>query len=275
MEEKKQTLREPAGKRRFSLPLFVLGCGLAATALATYLVNENLNIRDRQHLQEARHQIERTIDARMEAYIGLLRGGAGLFAANRQVTLDQFRKFYQRLEVEKNYPGLQGFGYTVHFPPEKLAVLEQSMRHQGLRDFKVWPEQSRSEYHSIVFLEPHNERNRRALGYDMFTEPVRRRAMVAARDHGEPRLTAKVQLVQEVEGDIKQPGFLLYLPLYLGGSVPANVNERREKLQGFIYSPFRAGDLFRGISSSLHLPGLAFAVWDSTNALAENLFFQS
>ena len=92
MEEKKQKIREFGSKRRFSLPLFVLGCGLAATALATYLIKENLAIRDRQHLQEARHQIERTVDARMEAYLGLLRGGAGLFAANRQVTLYQFRK---------------------------------------------------------------------------------------------------------------------------------------------------------------------------------------
>jgi PAS domain S-box-containing protein len=275
MEENKQTSRESGSKRRFSLPLFVLGCGLAATALATYLIKENLAIRDRQHLQEARHQIERTIDARMEAYLGLLRGGGGLFAANRQVTLDQFRKFYQRLEVEENYPGLQGFGYSVHFAPDKLAVLEQSMRDQGLRDFKVWPDTPRDDYHSIVFLEPRDDRNRRALGFDMFTEAKRRRAMTEARDSGEPRLTGKVQLVQEVEGDLKQPGFLLYLPLYLGGSVPADVNERREKLQGFIYSPFRAGDLFRGVSSSIHLPGLAFAIWDSTNTSPENLFFQS
>jgi PAS domain S-box-containing protein len=275
MEEKPQTLRESGSKKRFLLPLFVLACGLAATALATYLVNENLNIRDRQHLQEARHQIERTIDARMEAYIGLLRGGAGLFAANRQVTLDQFRKFYQRLEVEENYPGLQGFGYSVYFPPEKLAALEQSMRDQGLRDFKVWPDEPRSEYHAIVFLEPYNQRNRRALGYDMFTEANRRGAMAAARDHGQPRLTGKVQLVQEIDGHVQQPGFLMYLPLYLGGSVPANLNERRANLQGFIYSPFRAGDLFRGVSSSLHLPGLAFAIWDGTNTSPETLFFQS
>ena len=272
MEETEKRL---SSRRRFVLPVFVLVCGLAATALATYLVKENLAYRDRELLKDARNRIERTIQSRMEAYVGLLRGGAGLFAANQFVTLEAFRRFHQRLEIDKRYPGLQGFGYSVHFPPEKLAELEQSMQRQGLTNFKVWPPGPREQYHSIVFLEPLDERNRKALGYDMFTEPVRRRAMEAARDRGEPRLTRKVELVQELEGEVKQSGFLLYLPMYFGGYVPADLNARRAQLQGFIYSPFRAGDLFTGIIARLGVPGLAFAVWDGTNATPETLLFKS
>src|SRR5688572_1365982 len=140
--------------RRLLLPLFVLICGLAATALATYLVNENLRYRERQQLEDVRHQVERAIYSRIEAYIGLLRGGAGLFAANQTVTLQQFRQFVQRLEVHKRYPGLQGFGYTIHFRPQDLAPLESSMRRQGLTDFSVWPAGDSNELHAIVFLEP-------------------------------------------------------------------------------------------------------------------------
>ena len=271
MEEKEQT--RGIGRRGL-LPLFVLICGLAATALATFLVNENLEFRDREHLKDARHQVERTIQSRMEAHVGLLRGAAGLFAANQFVTLDQFRRFHQRLEMQRRYPGLQGLGYSVYFPADKLQALEQSMQRQGLTNFKVWPPGSREQYHSIVFLEPPDERNSRAIGYDMFTEPTRRAAMEAARDLGTPRLTRKVELVQELEGDTKQPGFLLYLPLYLGGEVPTNVAARRLQLQGFIYSPFRAGDLFGGVVARLRLPDLAFAVWDGTNS-TETLLFQS
>ncbi|MGZ8919855.1 MAG: PAS domain S-box protein [Limisphaerales bacterium] len=272
MEEK---LKTQGTGRHGLLPLFVLICGLAATALATYLVNENLGYRDREHLKDARHQVERTIQSRMEAHVGLLRGGAGLFAANQFVTLEQFQRFHQRLEMERRYPGLQGLGYSVHFPPDKLEALEQAMRTQGLTNFKVWPPGPREQYHSIVFLEPSDERNRQAIGYDMFTEATRRAAMETARDMGGPRLTRKVELVQELEGEKKQPGFLLYLPLYLGGEVPTNIAARRTQLQGFIYSPFRAGDLFGGVVSRLRLPGYAFAVWDGTNATQEALLFQS
>ena len=78
MEEREKKLR---ARRRVLLPFYVLVCGLAATALATYLVNQNIDFRNRQQVKDARHQLERTIQSRMESYIGLLRGGAGLFAA--------------------------------------------------------------------------------------------------------------------------------------------------------------------------------------------------
>jgi PAS domain S-box-containing protein len=276
MEENRTNKGE---RRRLVLPIFVLACGLAATAFATFLVHENLEFRDRQRLRDARHQLERTVQSRMEAYTGLLRGGAGLFAANPTVTLDQFRRFHQRLEVERRYPGLQGIGYSVRFKAEELTGLESSMRRQGLTEFHVWPEEpAREDYHSIVFLEPQNERNRSAIGYDMFTEPTRRRAMEEARDLGEGRATRKVELVQEranQAGEEKQNGFLIYLPLYLRGDVPDELSERRRLLQGFIYSPFRTGDLFGGIMSQLHLPGVAFGVWDGTNATPQNMMFWS
>src|SRR5687768_14637987 len=196
MQETEKNLR---ARRRVLLPFFVLVCGLVATALATYLVNQNIDFRNRQQVKDARHQLERTIQSRMEAYIGLLRGGAGLFAANQSVTLEQFRRFQQRLEVDRRYPGLQGFGYSVFFPQERLEELKESMREQGVTNFNAWPEGAREEYHAIVFLEPLNERNEKALGYDIFTEPTRREAMEEARDRGEPRLTRKVELVQELD----------------------------------------------------------------------------
>ncbi|HEX7858925.1 MAG TPA: CHASE domain-containing protein [Verrucomicrobiae bacterium] len=272
MEDREQYLKS---NRRYLLPLFVLICGLSATALATYLVNENLRYRERQQLQDVRYQVERAIYSRIEAYIGLLRGGAGLFAANQTVTLQQFRQFVQRLEIQKRYPGLQGFGYSIHLRPQDLAPLESSMRRQGLTDFTVWPSGDSNELHSIVFLEPPDARNKRAIGYNMFTEPTRRRAMIAACDLGEPRLSGRVELVQESLGEDFQPGFLMYLPLYLGGDAPEDVHARRARLQGFVYSPFRAGDLFSSVAAQLQLRGQAFAVWDGNYVVDKSLLFRS
>ena len=256
------------------LPAFILICGFAATALATYFINENNRSKARQRIEEATHLVERTLQVRMEAYIGLLRGGAGLFAANPTVSLDQFRKFHERLEIERRYPGLQGFGYTVQFPAEKRNALVANMRRQGLTEFDIWPGGNRDPYSAIVFLEPPDLRNRRALGYDMLTDPARRIAMETARDSGNPCFTTKLRLVQEFQHEPGQPGFLVYLPIYLGGVVPATIEERRAKLQGFIYSPFRAGDLFQGMFPR-GVPGLAFSIWDGTNPKADALLYQS
>lgn len=272
MEEVERSVRS---RGRFLLPVFVLMCGLAATALATYLIRENHHFKDRQRLQEAGTQIERTISARMEGYVGLLRGGAGLFASNPFVTREQFRRFYERLEIEKHYPGLQGFGYSVRFPPEKLDALVATNRQQGLTNFMVWPPGPRLEYHAIVFLEPRDQRNQRAIGYDMFTEAHRRAAMQEACDNGNPWFTRKVRLVQEYQNDAGQPGFLIYLPVFLGGSIPPTTEGRRSLLQGFVYSPFRAGDIFRGMFPNQAFPRIAFSIWDGTEATPEALLYQS
>jgi len=47
----------------------------------------------------------------------------------------------------------------------------------------------------------------------MFSEGIRRKAMIRARDTGLPALSGKVILKQETDTDI-QNGFLLYIPVY-------------------------------------------------------------
>lgn len=47
----------------------------------------------------------------------------------------------------------------------------------------------------------------------MFSESIRRKAMIRARDTGQPALSDKVILKQETDIDV-QNGFLLYIPVY-------------------------------------------------------------
>lgn len=47
----------------------------------------------------------------------------------------------------------------------------------------------------------------------MFSDPVRRDAMIQARDSAQPSLSQSVILKQETDTDI-QKGFLLYVPVY-------------------------------------------------------------
>jgi signal transduction histidine kinase len=101
-------------------------------------------------------------------------------------------------------------------------------------------------------IEPLDVRNRAALGYDMYAEPTRRAAMARARDTGKPAATGRVTLVQEITTD-KQPGFLVYVPVYRTSALPPTVADRRAELRGFVYAPFRAGDLFKDVfDDALH-----------------------
>lgn len=183
---------------------------------------------------------------RMAAYEQVLRGGVAFLYGSASVSREEWRTYVDKLELEERYPGILGTGYTVYLRPNEIAALERSVRASGYTDFEVWPKGERSIYTAILYLEPFNWRNQRAFGYDMYSQPTRQAAMAQARDEGRPALTGKVMLVQETGHD-NQFGFLMYLPVYYGGEVPPTVAERREKIAGFVYSPFRMNDLMTGI----------------------------
>jgi two-component system CheB/CheR fusion protein len=83
--------------------------------------------------------------------------------------------------------------------------------------------------------------------------------MERARDTGQPAASGRVQLEQEIDRQ-KQAGFLIYVPFYPHGSPAATVEDRREAIEGFVYAPFRADDLLRGILGSGD-PNLALEVY--------------
>jgi PAS domain S-box-containing protein len=175
----------------------------------------------------------------------LLRGASALFAASDHVERREFRAYVERLRLRQSYPGILGIGFSQRIEPDELDDVISGVREAGVVDFRVWPDEVRSEYHSIVYLEPLDRRNQAALGYDMFTEATRREAMARARDSGEIAASGPVLLVQEIDAE-KQAGFLMYAPIYDAPGTPSDIQDRRRLLQGFVYSPLRVGDLIAG-----------------------------
>ncbi|NLO80685.1 MAG: PAS domain S-box protein [Xanthomonadaceae bacterium] len=213
------------------------------------------------------------IEQRMAAYEQVLRGGVAFLSASESVSRDDWRTYVSQLQLQKNYPGMLGTGYTVYLRPHQVAELERQVRASGFPDFEVWPKGERPVYTAILYLEPFDWRNRRAFGYDMYSQPTRRAAMIKARDEGQPAVTGKVVLVQETPED-SQSGFLMYLPVYQGGEVPPTVNERREKLIGFVYSPFRMNDLMAGIIGG-SLSDLLMRIYDGASLRRTALMYES
>src|SRR5690606_8704268 len=194
----------------------------------------------------------------------MLRGVAGYMTANESIRRYEFKAYVDALNLPENYPGVLGIGYSQRLAPESVAALEQLQRRQGYADYKVWPDTPREEYHAIVYLEPLGRRNAVAIGYDMSTEPVRAAAMRRARDTGEPAITGRVTLVQEIDRD-KQPGLLIYIPVYSGLDAPATLKERRDRLQGYAYSPLRTRDLFSSVFRSDRNPLVSVALYDEAS----------
>ena len=187
------------------------------------------------------------IEQRMQAYEQVLRGAAGLFATSHgKVTRDQFATYVASLRLEDQYPGIQGVGLSVVVPPTELKSHISAVRANGFPDYTVWPQGGRDLYTSVVYIEPFAGRNTRALGFDAYSEAVRRAAMQRARDSGSAAASGKVVLVVENTANA-QAGFVVYLPIYRHGRTPGTLTLRRSELAGWVFSPFRMDDLMDGI----------------------------
>ncbi|MBE9125675.1 MULTISPECIES: CHASE domain-containing protein [unclassified Coleofasciculus] len=261
-------------KRRIWIPYFVLGITLVITSLATYYAAKTSEDKDQLRFENAVQRTQDDIQNRLDTYIAMLRATSGLWVVNESVSREQFRTYVNHLELPRRYPGIRGIGFSKRVMPEEKEALVSEMRRQGVENFTLQPEFERSEYHTIIYMEPLDRRNQAAFGFDMFTEPVRRVAMESARDMGAPAASGRVTLVQEIDPH-KQAGFVIYVPVYRNGLTPDTVSERQATLEGFIYSPFRGDDLMRGIFGTEKYPFVNFAIYDGTTLTPENLLHRS
>lgn len=109
--------------RRQWTPYFVLVVTLLLTIFATYYSAIATIAKDRLQFENTVQRTQYDIQNRLETYTALLRAGSGLFAANEQISRDDFRAFVDRLDLQNRYPGIQGMGFSVRVMPEEKAAL--------------------------------------------------------------------------------------------------------------------------------------------------------
>ncbi|HEY4650761.1 MAG TPA: CHASE domain-containing protein [Pontibacter sp.] len=213
------------------------------------------------------------LKVRLSDYIQVLIGARALFVASDTVERHAWTAYYKNLNLEENYPGIQGVGYTQYIRPDELEEHVKRIRAEGYPSYNVHPEGERAAYTSILYLEPFTGRNLRAFGYDMFSEPIRQSAMRIARDTKQPAMSGKVRLVQETGKD-EQSGFLIYLPVYRNNADPESIKDRQYLIRGFVYSPFRAKDFMRAVLSD-DFTDIDIEVYDGSDMNRESLLYSS
>jgi signal transduction histidine kinase len=214
------------------------------------------------------------IRQRLLAYEQILRGGAGLFAARPAVSRDEWQHYVRALDIEKNFPGIQGISYVAALQGRQLPAHLRQVHEEGFPEYRIHPPGERAEIAAVVYIEPFDWRNLRAFGYDMLTEPALRAALLRARDSGLPAASGKVRLVMET-GDGVQNGFVMCLPVYRHGTAPATTDERRAALAGYVCAPFRMQDLMQGILGPDTLPNIRLQIFDGDAAAAGHMMYDS
>lgn len=259
-------------KTRFASYL-LLAIGVMISVSAYVHLNKNFEEREYLRFLTVTKQASMLVKNRMDAYRQTLYAGAGLFNASDNVSRAEWQAFVKSLKIEQNFPGVQGLGYSEVVRPHEKERHTARIRAEGFPTFDIKPPGTRDIYTSIIYLEPFNERNKRAFGYDMYSEEVRREALNRAIFGGVAALTGKVRLLQENNVDV-QAGFLMYVPVYRK-NMPLDTKEQRmAAIQGFVYAPFRAKDLMNGVLGNRY-EDVDLEIYDGAVANEANLMFDA
>ncbi|MGH1470739.1 MAG: sensor histidine kinase [Cellvibrionaceae bacterium] len=243
----------------------ILAISLTLTVVA-YFVAKNLTYVQEQKRFESRSlEIQNAITERMRVYEQALYAASAMIDTHDgQVSRKDWTQFVTAMRLDDNWPGIQGLGLSVPVDKGEKELFEQRIRDEGFLDFKISPEGDRSEYTSIIYLEPFDWRNQRAFGYDMWSNDMRRQAMKRAKEENVAATSGIITLVQETATDV-QKGFLMYLPVY---------QEEYDKFLGWVYSAFRANDLMKGILGGYD-PSIEFEIYDGKGIHQDSLLFDT
>lgn len=262
--------------RKPYIPYIILIICLLITFLSTIYVIRGTDELDNLRFENAIQETQNNIATRIDTYISLLRGNAGMITAYPDLPEEKFRTFLERVALSQQYPGIQGIGYIKKVLNEDKESFINKEIADGNENFTIFPDRNVAEYYPIVFLEPKElNDNEIKIGFDISSNEPRWKALQRARDTGVRAASEAVILGQIIDLPQKQTGFIIYLPVYSTSTVPNTVEERREKIVGFVYAPFKIDDIFLGIIGNETNSLIKYKVYDGDKPNVSNLIYDS
>ena len=259
--------------RTILLPLLILGVALGITWLAWDHEHQVSRMGMRAQFDFSQQETASRIEQRMAAYEQILRGVQGLLATTGLFERSALHDYVNTIQLDANYSGIQAIGILERVPAQRKDAHIAAMRRLGFVDYEIHPEGPREVYAPIIQREPYVGRNLARMGFDPWSDPVRRLAMERARDSGMAALSGKVKLVIDTEVGAS-PGFVMYLPLFAQGQPHGNVAQRRAHLAGWVYIAFRMSDFMSSLYGTLP-PGLTLAIFDDVDLSDTALLYRS
>lgn len=183
----------------------------------------------------------------MRDYHGFIEGAAAM------VDRERLDRYAAPFVVE--YRGLTELAWVPRVPWAERSSAEAAARRDGLTSYRIFrladsgqriAPADQAETYPILYATP-KETAGTLLGYDLASDPQRRRVVEQARDSGELVVSGAMPLLVG-EGHL---GMIALQAVYAGGSRPADVDSRRQNLVGFALGAFRLDQMVDGTLARL------------------------
>ncbi len=221
-----------------SLAWIILVISLILTFFVYFVSNQYYEKRAQEIFKEKSDESLLHLQEHIKEYERTLKSGVAFLQASDYVSRDEWHQFVNTLDFSE----IKALGYTKIIYPDQVRSIETKMRSEGYPNFSIKPKGERAYYAPILYLEPHNTKNEKVIGFDNASEPIRRQALEEARDSGKLRLSAGLKLIQQEPSD-KKMSVLLFLPYYQSTKAHDTLEERRKNIVGFVSTPFLVSEM--------------------------------
>ncbi len=276
MKRPLETKIEPKAKN-FIKSLGVLVLGLMITAILANYTKKDYDEHNKQQLEIGAVDIKVRIQSMLNAHVQFSRSCASFFMSSDSITKDDWKHFVEKSKIAENLKGFQGIAYIMIVSNNQREAHIQRFKEILSNDYTIFPSGIEEEYTPIVYIEPLQGRNIKALGFNISTNPLMRKAIEKARDSNKTMLTDRVTLIQEGLPETST-GFAIYSPIYRQNSPINTIEERRVAIKGWAASSFRMANFMESVFDQPNSAGhnqLHLKVYDGDSISSKSLLFDN
>ncbi len=229
-------------------PTLIIFLTFACVTLFAWRAAHNRAAQDqRTAISETTTNTSESITDRLDSYEAILRAAAGLINSSNNVTPAEWKSFADSIGYQQRYPSVQAIGFSQTVPNSELNQFTQHIRESGLKNFTVHPK-SNNPYHVVLLYNDSRKevianKPTSLIGFDAYTDPIRRQAINESLATSESALSGKVEAMVQAHGQKGNSAIYIYYPVYKS----AREGKDLANTVGFVQLSARPDTLFTDI----------------------------
>lgn len=250
-----------ARRKTVAIPLSFTLC---AAITVFYQVNQAQQSRLDMRFSSLVNETHAKVQAHLKTYTDTLKFIDRFISNSSEVTAKEFKHFVDFSLADKH--GVQGLSWNPVIRRHERAAFEQSLQQLDAAFYlkeknpqQQWVKAAdRDLYVAVHMIEP-QAKHRAAIGYDVYSNPIRRQTMDQAIASGEMRATERLNLVQDSSANY---GILVFQPVFSGEA--HTLQQRRLQIRGFAVGIFNLNDMLASVLQHSYADDLNVQVTDLT-----------
>lgn len=245
------------------IPWLIAFGGIALAAFLTWESATWVDLYEQERFKTATKQITGLVQKRLESNVQLVCSAAAFLRASHEVSQQEWREFTLSQGLLERFKGIQGVGYAPWIDAGTVSHFLLQKKAEGFLSPRIFPKSPLNEGFVLSYIEPFNEENKKAVGFNMSTESVRAQTIQETFQRKQPTLSPKIELIQ---GDVpeEKAGFVVYVPLFSQEQLP----------KGVVVAGMKAKTLFEDVLGARYLKA-DFELYDGDKIDASRKLYDS